>query len=715
MSTLFLLALAASQTNQNPFAPPNASLHYAPDRTCDLQNVTVDLDVDYPNRSFTGHVVNTLAPLRSGLTSIILNAGKNLTISHVTFNGKEVAYARKDEDLEIQTGPIAKGKPFQIAIDYKSVNSKAQPFGGEGGWHWIAPRPNQPASLDQTNRVGFWTQGESNYNRNWAPTWDYPNDLTTSETRTTVQADWDVIGNGRRISNKLSPDGKRRTFVWRMTQPHATYLLSLCGGPFDIKRDRWEGVELWYVVPKGEGKYIDDSFGDTKDMLSFFSKTLGVKYAWPKYAQDAMFDFGGGMENVSATTLGEGSLTEKREGFRRMASLNSHELGHQWFGDLVTCKDWGDTWLNESFATFMEAIYFEHSRGKNAYDAEVEGNIRSYLAEARRYKRPISTKMYPDPDAMFDSHTYPKGGTVLHMLRRWLGDDAFYSGLNLYLRTHRHQPVESAQLRRAMTEATGINVEPFWAQWFDKPGHPVLDYTSTYEGGAVHLTVKQTQDTSDGTPVYDIPTKVGLIYSGHVDVKPVHLSKVDEAFDIPATEKPLAVILDPDHDLLKEIPKLNWPIESLPAILQWAPSGIDRAEAFRLLLQSAPSDETVRLAAEVVRADREPFPALRTIEPLGNLARPELRPLFLELLNHPNFDRRAQAVNALAKLPADPETTKVLQGLINDQAPIPVVVAAIQALAKWDKAGNEALFKKALTIPSRRDRIKNAAQAALGG
>lgn len=693
---------------QNPFAPPRAFLHYAPDRTCDLQHVAITLDIDYPNKGIKGHIVNTLSPLRNGITEVRLMAGTELVLSKVTVDGTKAKFRRDGRDLFITTKALTRGKPIQIAIDYSSQNSKAQPFGGSGGFHWINPRENGPAT-----RVGFWTQGESEYNSNWAPTWDYPNDMTTSETTCTVQSDWTVIGNGILESDKLSSDKKKRTFHWVMKQPHATYLLTLVGGPLDIKKDKWRGVDLWYVVPKGEGKYIDDSFGDTPDMLEFFSNTLGVKYPWPKYAQNAMYDFGGGMENVSATTLGEGSLTEKRAGFRLMSSLNSHELGHQWFGDLVTCKDWGDTWLNESFATYMQMIYFEHSQGLQAYQQEVTDNINSYLAESRRYKRPISTKMYPNGDAMFDSHTYPKGGVVLHTLRRLIGDEAFYTGLNQYLTKHRHQPVESADLRRSLTEATGINMEPFWAQWFEKPGHPVLDYTWKEEGGKLLLTVKQTQDTSDGTPIYDIPTKAALITDSGLKRVAVHITKAEETFEFPG-ETAKAVVLDPDHDFLREFPNLHWSRAELPYIIKFAPVGDDKYDAIRKLLNGEKTPADIKLATDAVMADSGKFTAIRSISPLASLNDPSLRSFFTSLLNHPDFGRRAEAVAALGRLPQDPETTKTLRGLINAEAPIPVVVNAIQALARLDKEGNKDVFTKAQSIPSRNDRIKRVATSALG-
>jgi aminopeptidase N len=655
-----------------------------------------------------------MAPLRDGITEVRLHAGEALDISKITVNGAATQFKRETRILIITVPPKPKGTPLAIGISFKAVNSRAGAFGGEGGFHWIQADPKNPA------HVGFWTQGESEYNSKWCPTWDYPNDLATSEVRCTVQSDWDVVGNGVLVSNKLSPDKKKRTFDWKMNLPHATYLLSLCGGPFDIKMDKWQDVDLWYVVPKGEGKWIEGTFGDTKDMLTFFSKVLDFKYPWPKYAQNAMYDFGGGMENVSATTLGVGELTEKREGIWNAASINSHELAHQWFGDTVTCKDWSDTWLNEGFATFMEALYFEHARGKFAYDQDIESDMRNYFGEARSYKRPISTKMYENGDRMFDSHSYPKAGAVIHTLRRMLGDKPFFAGLNYYLRKWKHTPVESAQLRRCMTEATGVNVEKFWAQWIEKPGHPVLDYTWEFKDagrgndtGTITLTVHQNQDTGDGTPIYDIQTYAGVMYKGRLVRYPVHLSEKDQTFTI-AGMSPDALILDPDHDFLREIPSLHWAVRELPAILAYAPNSNDRQEAMRRMLTDTPNAGAIAVVTDVLKADTAQFPAFRSIRQLANLKRPELRTFWTGQLNHASYDRRTDAVSALAQLSATPETTQKLRSLVNGVEPINVVVAAINALAEWDAKGNADIFQRALTIPSRRDRIKNAAKKALG-
>lgn len=676
---------------------------YAPSRTCDLLNVEVDINVDYPARSFSGTSRSRMAALRNGIEEVGIMAGPQLTIMAVTLNNQPAAYRRDKGMLYVSTGKLKKGQELTIGVQYSQSNSKGTGFGsGGGGFHWIEPTADTPT------RVGFWTQGETGYNSQWAPTWDYPNDFATSKVRVTVQSDWTAIGNG--TLTKETTSGNKKTFEWTMTQPHATYLLSLAGGPLDIKKDKWQDVDLWYVGPRGKGKYLEDSFGNTKDMLTFFSNVLNVKYPWPKYAQNAMYDFGGGMENVSATTLGQNSLTEKREGYFEMDSLNSHELAHQWFGDLVSCMHWGDAWLNESFATYFQILYFEHSRGKAGLDWEIEGAMRSYFFEARRYKRPISTKFYSNADAMFDSHSYPKGGVVLHTLRKQIGDEAFYQGLNYYLTKWRHTPVESAQLRRAFAEGTGINVEPFWDQWIDKPGHPVLETSWRLLDTALMLTVKQVQKTDDGTPIYTIPAEVGYITKGgQRGTRPIRISKQQEEFTLSVPSDTVAVILDPEHDFLREMVNTPWTNEQAEAILAHGWDATDLQRAFDQVVGAG----NLPAAIAAARKDREHFPMIRSTNTLVAKAEEGQRAFWMEELAHQDFDRRAAAVNALGRLGANAEASRALRDLINDKSPVEVVVNAIRALQAWDAKGNRGTFESAAKIDDMRGRIKRAADAAI--
>ena len=717
-SSLFaviVLACASSVIAQapppNPFLPPQASLHYAPDREYDLKHVILDLKVDYSTRTFRGTVENQIVPFKDGLAEVSIHCGKNLDVESCSVNGAAAGFTRVNDLLKIKPEqPLVAGKLASVVTRYNGGEKKVNNgFMADSGFHWIKPNGGVKT------RVGFWTQGEPDLNREWIPTWDYPNNLATSETRTTVPADWYVVGNGTLKSNTLNADGKTRTFDWQMPIPCATYLISLVGGPFDMKTVPWRGIPVMYVVPKGEGGLIDDSFGDTPDMLSFYSDILGVKYCWQKYAEDAMYDFGGGMENVSATTLQESALTDKRSGFRDMASLNAHELAHQWFGDMLTCRDWGHIWLNESFATFMQALYFEHSRGPNGYAYEISNDMQEYIGESKRYKRPIATDMYPDADRMFDGHTYPKGASVLHTLRRKLGDKLFFAGLKHYLETYQHTPVVSADLCRAMTDATGVDCEPFWQQWIYSPGHPVLDYTWNWDdtAGKLKLTVKQTQDTKDGTPVYALNATVGVVCGGKLERRTVSLSKAEETFTVDVSSKPDAVILDPDYDFLREIPNLHWSAAELPAIVRYAPNAVDRSEALNRMLAGTPSDEAVRTAVEVLSADNGQFPAFPTTSRLGDLKRADLRTFFRAQTAHPDFNRRTDAINALAKLPSDPADSELLRKLVNDSQPYSVVEAALTTLSSWDPAGSRALVFEVTNMPSRHETLRGTAYKIL--
>lgn len=696
----------------NPFAPPEAHITYAPDRTYDLQNVRVELKVNYEDRSFSGTATETLAPISDGLAAVKLQCGDELAIDSATVDGKSATCTREGETLTVPLATPGKaGKPITVVLEYHTgKNRQGGGFLGGGGWHWIQAPKGDP------DHCGFWTQGEEMSNHHWLPIWDYPNDFTTSEEIVTVPEGWYVVGNGDLVSNSANKAEKTRTFHWRMRQSHATYLISLAAGPMDIKWTSWQGVKLLYAVPKGKGNTLDGSFGDTPDMLSCFSRVTGVKYAWTKYAQTSMYDFGGGMENVSATTLDTGSLNTGRDGVRSMASLNSHELAHQWFGDLVTCRDWGQVWLNESFATFFEIFYMEHSRGKNAYDQEIESNSQSYFNEARQYVRPLATKVYSNTSSLFDRHAYPKGGVVLHTLRRQLGDTLFFAGLQRYLEQYRGTPVVTHDLIRAMTDATGVNVEPFFDQWVFKPGHPVLDYTWSYDEAArkVVVTVKQVQDTEPGTPIYTIDAKVGIISGGKLTRLPARLDAAQNVFSFDSASKPDAVMLDPDHDFLREL-VAHWAPSELLAIARYAPDCVERQAAAARLLNGTPSEEAIQGMVAAVRADKEEFPAFNDLGPLAGLAREDLRPFWRELLGRPGAQRKAAAIRALAALKVDRTDLDAVAKLVDQKQADPVIDAAVQMIAAQDPAAGVAALARAARLGMIRNSIRGAALAALAG
>ena len=316
--------------------------------------------------------------------------------------------------------------------------------------------------------------------------------------------------------------------------------------------------------------------------------------------------------------------------------------------------------------------------------------------------------------SMLDSHSYPKGGLILHMLRRDLGDADFFRGLGYYLRKHAYQVVETHDLIRAFSEATGRNVEPFFEQWVFKPGHPVLDTTWTWDEAAkkVVLTVKQTQDTKDVTPIYSIAANTGMISGGMVVRVPVALSQAEQVFKLDAPTKPDAVLLDPDHDFLREIPNRHWAASELPAILKYAPSPVDRAEALATMLTGSPPEMSIQAAVEAVRADAGRNPVF-DLTRLGELKREDLRPLFRAQIAHASPSRREQAIRALGLLPKSAEDTAVLTALIDDKEMYGVISAAVATLGAWDPKGNLPAIKKAAHMDSLREQVRTAAYVAL--
>jgi aminopeptidase N len=673
----------------NPFAPPLAKIQYSPDRDYDLLHVAVVLNIDYEKRLFSGEVVNRLAPLREGLGEIVLDCGKNLDVEACALGGRPAAFTRSGDKLRIAVPkPFDRGTAVSVTVRYGGHENS-------DGFHWIRPVPSDP------QRKGFWTIGQPDRNRTWVPTWDYPNDFATFETTVTVPEDWYVVGNGALASNVLNPSGKTRTYHWVADQPCATYLLSLTAGPLDIMTAEWRGVPLIYTAPKGKGGLLAETFGETPALLAFYSDLFGVPYPWPKYAESAMYDGSGGMENVSATLFGDDILGDKRRMAGGGSGVAAHELVHQWFGDLVTCENWGEIWLNEGFAIlFGQLAYAEHWLGPNEFDHWLEGFIQGYIAESRRYKHPLSTRVYSSPSDMFDNHSYLKGGAVLHTLRRSLGGTAFIQGIRHYLAKHRNAPVDSHDLCRAMTEATGINIEPFFDQWVYKPGHPVLDYTWSWDdrAGEVILTVKQIQDIKDGTPIYALDASAGFITAGKVTRRKFRIDKPQQDLRLKIPNRPDAVLLDPDHDFLREIPALHWAVEELPHLMNNAPNAVDRQEAMVRLLGGTVNPETLGIIVQALRADLGLFPVFRTLEKLGALRRAELRPFYREELRHASIQRRAQAILALGKLAKDPADAQEMRRLISDQEPYEVVRAAIKVLRDWDAPGNQDIFAKAVGV-----------------
>ncbi|MDQ3368517.1 MAG: M1 family metallopeptidase, partial [Myxococcota bacterium] len=580
------------------FAFPGTRPRYAPDRIIDLQHLKLTLEVDPQQRTVAGVATLRASVIAPGTRMLELDAVE-LTIEHVTVGSEDAPFRHDGRKLRIDLPkPLATGAEVVVAVRYRGAPRR--------GLYFIAPDEGYPHKPVQA-----WTQGQDEDSRYWFPCIDAPHEKATSEVEVTVPANLFALSNGVLVSDQVT--GDRRTLHWRLDVPHSCYLVTLAVGDFATIETKWRDVPVVYYVERGKEAAAERTLARTPEMLELFSKRFGVTYPYPRYAQVFVADFiFGGMENTSATTLTDSVLMDERAALDYdIDSLVAHELAHQWFGDLVTCRDWGEGWLNEGFATYAEYIWREHHEGRDAADLELAEWAEGYFGEdSGRYRRTIATKLFEEPIDIFDHHLYEKGGRVLHMLRHHLGDDAFWGALAYYLGKHRHGVVESRDLARAVSEATGKNLDWFFSQWvIDGAGHPELGVHIKWDGETklVTISVEQQQKVEGRTPLFRIPMKVRFrVGDADVDV-PLEIVDAKHVFHLPITAEPTQVIFDPGRVVLAHM-KVDKPEPLWVAELAHATLGIDRAVAANALARrGGPAAERALAAA----LQQDPYWAVR--------------------------------------------------------------------------------------------------------
>ncbi|HXK34637.1 MAG TPA: M1 family aminopeptidase, partial [Dehalococcoidia bacterium] len=402
-----------------------------------------------------------------------------------------------------------------------------------------------------------WTQGQDEDSRHWYPCIDFPNHRQTSEVIITVPAGMISIGNGELRGVTEDKRAKTKTYHWYMDTPHVTYLLSQVVGDFAEIEHEWQGVKVQYYGPRGREQDLQRTLERTPAMLSFFSEVTGQKYPYARYAQTFVADFiFGGMENISATTLTDTSLLDKRASIDADSDgLLAHELAHQWFGDLLTCRDWAHGWLNEGFATYFEALFTEHHKGIDEFRYELYQNTQIYMGEdGNRYRRPIVHNVYNEPIDLFDRHLYEKGSLVLHMVRTVLGDELWQKAVRHYVATHKNTNVTTPDLQRAIERATGRNIDWLFDEYVYRGGHPSfrLGYEWDEDKKQAKLSVQQTQDDKDAPP-YRLPVAVDFTVDGKQHEFTVQVEERAHNFFFTLPARPQMVRFDRGHNFLKTV------------------------------------------------------------------------------------------------------------------------------------------------------------------
>jgi aminopeptidase N len=533
-----------------------AATYNSSSRTVDVLHMDLELSLDWGRHALLGQADLYVKPYFYDLDSVTLDA-KGFTWHKVALvkGGLKHDVAYRYDGMQIHIAldrNYARNETIHLYLDYTALPDSLEIEGGSAisdakGFYFI--------DSSATRMQQFWTQGEPESNSAWFPTVDKPYEKITHRIGLTVDSTWQTLSNGKLEFRTQNGDGTR-TDYWLMDQPHTPYLVMLAGGKFDTVGTRWNGIPVRYFV---EPEWADDAeriFGVTPAMMTFFSDILGVAYPWTKYDQIVVRDYvSGAMENTTATVHGDFLYTDKRAfADDPNEDIIAHELFHQWFGDLVTCESWGQLPLNESFATYGEVLWKNWKYGPDAAEWHAYNDLRNYLREFNYGK---AVKMirpdFEDPLEMFDSHSYAKGGRILRMLHRTVGNDAFFASLNKYLVDNAYQAAEISDLRKAFEQTTGRDLQWFFDQWFHEAGHPQLkvDYTFDKSTWTATVNVEQTQDLSR-FPVYRLPVTIAVYTRKEVLEFPVEVNAQKQSFSFELPREPRHIKFDADNYLLAE-------------------------------------------------------------------------------------------------------------------------------------------------------------------
>ncbi len=551
-------------------------------RINNLVHTKLDVKFDYDKSYLYGKAWITLKPHFYQTDSLLLDA-KGMDIKEVSMMKgtakTKLKYNYDGMELRIMLDKMYKGtENYTVYIDYVSKPDELKVKGSAAitsakGLYFINPKGE-----DKNKPTQIWTQGETEASSVWMPTIDKPNQKTTAEIYMTVPSKYVTLSNGLLLSKKANTDGTR-TDYWKMDLPHAPYLFFMGVGDFAIIKDSYKGKEVSYYVEKEQAPYARGVFGNTPEMMKFFSEKLGVEYPWQKYAQIVGRDYvSGAMENTTATLHQESAYQNARElvdGIGWEGTI-AHELFHHWFGDLVTAESWSHITVNESMADYSQTLWMEYKYGKDAGDEENQQGLGAYLSNPNESKKNLVRFYYADKEDVFDLVSYQKGGRVHHMLRNYVGDDAYFKSLNNFLTTNKFKAGEAGQMRLAFEEVTGKDMNWFWNQWFYGNGHPVVKIDYNYDTpGKAMVIIEQTQKTDK---VFRLPIAVD-VYNGATKKRyNVWVNNKIDTFSFNYSQKPDLINVDADKVMLW-VKTDNKTAENYVHQSKYAPNYLDRKEA----------------------------------------------------------------------------------------------------------------------------------------
>ncbi len=661
----------------------------------DVTHYRIEISCDFNAGRVDGTTTLTMQAYQPGLQKVMLDAVK-FDVKNVMLNKRQLdSFTVNDKSIEIiLPQPAERGAPFNIAVQYSCAPEK--------GLYFVGPDEDYP---DKPRQI--WSQGEGEDNRYWFPAYDSPNDKATMEMIVYADAGETVVSNGKLVDKKKDDKSGKTRWYFKLNKPTPAYLISLIIGNYQKFTDRFEDIPVeYYVYPRHSKTDAWRSFGKTPRMIKFFSEQIGFRYPYPKYAQTIISEFMyGGMENISATTQTDRTMHDERAHLDTDSDgLVAHELAHQWWGDLVTCREWDEIWINEGFATYFTDLWFEHDRGRDEFNYRLYKKLKSVSRyELREPRHLIGGENWG---------AYVLGSSVLHMLRYYLGDELFWASMNRFAVDFAWKNADSRDLQRAVEDATGRNMTTFFEQWVYGAGIPELKVDYFYNAGEqlLNLHVVQQQDSFAVRPVFEMPLNVQLVTDNEKRVERINLDQREQSFEFTLSEAPRLVDVDYGPWYLK---KLDFDKSDTELIFQamYSDNVASRIRALEQIAEKDSLEMNDELANAVInRLKNDPFYGVRisAAETIAELKLDSFRgPLMDQLKKEKKSKVRSAIVEALGNYPREAVISTLLNVLNSDESYF-VRADAVGALAKIKPENIETILRAALQQESWDETVRRA-------
>lgn len=680
--------------------------HFPPDRHVDYQHMKLQMHFEnLDDRRFTAVETLSFIPIGRAASSLTLNAA-GLKITSVTLAGSPIEFSYDGQRLALRFDPpLPVGELQELVIEYVCE----RPYDG------MIFTPASPDVPQYTPEVH--TQGQPETNRHWFVCHDYPNERMTTELIVDVPAAYSVSSNGRLVSHLTT--GDRAVWHWLQDKPHVPYLVTLVIGTFDIVEIPHDRVPMKVWVPQGLGDQVMQTYGRTGDMIDLFEQRFGVPYPWDRYDQLVVKNFGaGGMENTSATSMYPTAILDSTALLDGdLDGLIAHELAHQWTGDLITCKSWAHIWLNEGWATYCSALWNERRFGEDGYLDSMRGNFGVAHRDRTTNSLPMVSPIYDKPFDVFRraANPYPKGASILHMLRMMLGEDVFWKGVHLYMNRHAGGLVETNDFRYAMEEVSGLGLEWFFEQWCYRPGTPELNVQVRYEAASreLFIDVEQTQHIDERTPAFRfVLPVVARTLSGERTLT-IDVTERSTSFRTTLDGPPTMVAIDPYLHVLKTI-TVEKPLGMWIEQAKSGPTIASRHAAVEALSCHDVPDVIALLKQILANEDIRYTLRNTAADSLAQLASPEAKDALLDALQTGIAEARVRA-NLVSKLRGfeKDRVVSLLATIAGSDPSYATRVQAIEALAHHKAHQYADLIVELVEFKSQHDQVRNAALRAL--